>query len=380
MFFPVILLGVLISIGFYIYDPLQVYHKHWFLPENILNDNMRLQAAGLINNYDFDSVIIGNSMLENTSAKEAGQILGGTYMNLSISGGDIYERGIILNYLLKKKKIKTVILQVNPSFVRSGHGAYPVEYWSVLYDDIASNDIKIYLEERFMKCLLTFSQSPYCVGKSQDLDRPAAWYDVPEHKARFGGIDQWIAHHNNEQISGVLNEVLPKNADLAIKLTQDYSFTDNSKNMEFVDEYLISFVRNYPTVRFIFFLPPYSRLSYAIQARTSGLGSYFAWLNYLTKVSEQYSNLEVYGFDDRDFVDDIATYKDLQHYSDAINHFVLQAIAKKDGLLRSDNIGQYIATIQERTEAFDLKKLNDYVQSELRKKEQHQSTSDNITN
>ena len=40
---------------------------------------MRLQAAGVINNFDFDSVVFGSSMLENTSAKEASKKLGGNF-------------------------------------------------------------------------------------------------------------------------------------------------------------------------------------------------------------------------------------------------------------------------------------------------------------
>jgi hypothetical protein len=49
---------------------------------------MRQQAAGIINNYEFDSIILGTSMLENTSAKEAGEKLGGKFMNISLSGSN----------------------------------------------------------------------------------------------------------------------------------------------------------------------------------------------------------------------------------------------------------------------------------------------------
>ena len=54
---PIVFLGLVVPIGFYVYDPLQIFHKHWFVPENTLNSNMRLQAAGLINNYDLGIAI-----------------------------------------------------------------------------------------------------------------------------------------------------------------------------------------------------------------------------------------------------------------------------------------------------------------------------------
>lgn len=46
--------------------------------------DMRMQARGLILYKDFDSAIIGTSMLENTSAKEANKKLGGNWINLSL--------------------------------------------------------------------------------------------------------------------------------------------------------------------------------------------------------------------------------------------------------------------------------------------------------
>ena len=55
---------------------------------NIYKANMRQQAAGIINNYEFDSIILGTSMLENTSAKEADEKLGSKFMNISLSGSN----------------------------------------------------------------------------------------------------------------------------------------------------------------------------------------------------------------------------------------------------------------------------------------------------
>ena len=318
---PIVFLGLVVPIGFYVYDPLQIFHKHWFVPENTLNSNMRLQAAGLINNYDFDSVIIGNSILENTSAREASEVLGGKYINLSLSGSGPYERSIVLNYLLKKRKIKTIILQIDLNFNNSGHEV--------------------------------------------DIDRPNAWKDNPGVKSRFGGIDKWITYHNHRQLSNLMHNTLSNISSLDIKSTQINSFENETSKLEFVDNYLISFVRSYKDVRFIFIVPPYSRLYYAIEARQNGLGLYFSWLRYLTKLAEKYSNLEIYAFGDRDFVDDIANYRDIYHYSEEINSFMLHAIASKDGLLTKDNIDQYIETVDQLTREYDIQAINNYVKSEL---------------
>ena len=92
----------------FIIDPLKLFHEPYFL-KNKLDSNMRIQASGIIKNYEFDSIILGTSMLENTSAKTTSEILGGKFTNISLSGSDFFERSFILNYALEKKQMKKVI-------------------------------------------------------------------------------------------------------------------------------------------------------------------------------------------------------------------------------------------------------------------------------
>ena len=68
--------GILIILSLYFYDPFLLYHKPYFREEKFSSD-MRMQAKGIIKHYDFDSYILGTSMLGNTSAKEAKEKLGG---------------------------------------------------------------------------------------------------------------------------------------------------------------------------------------------------------------------------------------------------------------------------------------------------------------
>ena len=103
-----ILLSVL-SLGLiYMYDPMQIFHKPYFRETTFLMD-MRRQALGIIKHYDFDSYILGTSMLENTSAKEANEKLGGNWVNISLSGSVFNERAVILNYLFAHKQPQSIL-------------------------------------------------------------------------------------------------------------------------------------------------------------------------------------------------------------------------------------------------------------------------------
>ena len=72
-------------INLYLYDPVQIFHKPYFRERTFFGD-MRVAARGIIQHYPFDSYILGTSMLENTSAREAKEKLGGEWVNISMSG------------------------------------------------------------------------------------------------------------------------------------------------------------------------------------------------------------------------------------------------------------------------------------------------------
>lgn len=116
---------------------------------------MRTQAAGIINNYDFDSVILGSSMLENTSVKEAGEKLGGKFFNISIAGSDLKDKEILLSYLLDKKDIKKIIFLLDyDNRINFLHKYEPNrDSYEFLYDKNSINDIKAYLNLRYISCL-----------------------------------------------------------------------------------------------------------------------------------------------------------------------------------------------------------------------------------
>ena len=100
----------------WLYDPLQVWHKPYFRDISFFRD-IRIQAKGIIKNYDFDSFILGTSMMENTLSKEAEQKLGGKWTNISIGGFRFNERAIILKYMLTHTKPKNIIYSLDGYWV-----------------------------------------------------------------------------------------------------------------------------------------------------------------------------------------------------------------------------------------------------------------------
>ena len=57
-------------------------------------------------------------MLQNTSAKEANQKIGGNFVNISPAASSIAERAIILNFLFKHQKPKNIIYSLDALAMR----------------------------------------------------------------------------------------------------------------------------------------------------------------------------------------------------------------------------------------------------------------------
>ena len=128
-------------------DPFRLFHQP-FMCKNQIYDDMRYNARWFIKSGDYDSIILGTSMLANTSAKEAAELLGGKFINISIWGSSLEQRAILMNYALKKKPIKKIIISLDRG------GLVPVDVkldnkvlanrFDFLYTD-NSNIFKVYI-------------------------------------------------------------------------------------------------------------------------------------------------------------------------------------------------------------------------------------------
>lgn len=347
----------------FVYDPLKIFHKPWINKE-YLQDDMRLQAASIINNWDYDSLIIGTSILENTSSKEASKELGGKFINISISGGQYFERLIILNYAFKKNHLKKILISLDDSDltgVKKAARLEEVPTWSYLYDNNPFNDFKAYANNKYLGCLLFFADKKTCMGIKKDFDRPNAWYKVEHHAVRFGDINNWFKRKHDNRIK---NEFIPtletiKQIKLGNKIIDSNLKMHITESQKYIDENIIQYTLKYPSTEFIFIIPPYSRISSALDAQYN-VGSFEVYkesLKYLVLKSEKFPNIKIYGWGNHAFVDNIANYKDLNHYDYKINSWMLSAIKNQEGQLTANNIDNYLDIFTNKALKYDLSDL-----------------------
>lgn len=356
-----------IAVTFYIVDPLQFFHRSHFLPEDMLSTNMREQAPGLLRNYDHDSIILGSSMLENTSADEASRKLGGKFLNVSVRASDFYERSFVLDNAFKQE-LKNVIYSLDHFYLycSMGNADYDLANWTGLY---GKNPFRFFLHYATRENFLNLFSENKGLSKVH-LEYPVAWKFQPEFFNAFGGLDKWAAqlHHPHMQAT-VVKDILER-AEEAGK--QDSGrpqyMTTEEEIRAYLEKYLLKYVYEHPETNFYLIFPPYYRLTYAkwLKFEPDQFKAYLDSIRYLVGKSDALPNLHIYGFEDQDFLDDIANYADPYHYHPKYNDQMLEAI-KNGTELNSSNIESYLQKISAKAASFDfdafVKKLRGLLES-----------------
>ncbi|WP_086235927.1 hypothetical protein [Campylobacter devanensis] len=356
--FVVIILGLL-----YIYDPFQIFHKPYFREDTFFTD-MRKQALGIIKHYKFDSYIIGTSMLENTDSKEAANKLNsdGRWINISLSGSGFNERAVVLDYIFQNQNPKHIIYSLDGYYMVNRLNNSTLD-WDFLYNNSLYDDIKIYMNWKFISCAVRFSNQEKCVGNIDDIYQITNWYK--NYKEIFGGFDNWIKHKNNDQINPMLiNQAIIgiKNGNIKNIDNQDIiGDIDILAQQDYLHKYLIRFFKDYPDTKFSIIIPTYSRLFYRMQnietIYNDNSKFFYTWeksLRYFITQSSSYKNVKVYGFDELDYADDIANYRDLSHYNKDLNSIQLDAIKNQTNILTPQNIDKYLATLEQKIKSYDI--------------------------
>ena len=348
-----VFLGCLFAL-LYVYDPLQLYHKPYFR-EVAFSDDMRVQDKGIIKNYDFDSFILGTSMIMSTSAREADEKLGGKWVNVSLAGSHFNERAVILQYIFRQKSVARVIYSLDTAQLHEA-SMKETANWDFLYDNNEFNDIKIYINQKYILCALQFSSSTKCVG-SKDLETLIYWATRVDEIIYFGGFNKWL--ENKKKIA--VQEVIKKLREMqTISPFNTKPLTESvERQQRYIEKYLFSFIKEHPSTQFDFIIPPYSRLWYRLDNLEfpNSFSKIKILLKWFVQEVQTLPNAKIYGFDDLDYADDIANYSDLIHYNTDMNSMQLDAIANGAHILMPENIDEYLQTMENKIKAYDLAPL-----------------------
>lgn len=344
-----ILISLLLPVLFYFYDSYQIFHKPFFR-EPTFHRDMRVQAKGIIELYDFDSFIVGTSMLENTPAKYANENLGGKWVNVSMSGSTFKERSIIMDFIFKNKNAKQIIYSLDPQKLSIEKDN--ISTFDYLYKNNFFKNLSFYYHMNFVTCALINSKSKKCIGeqKLNDLlNNSVVEYKTLHYIAkRLGGFDKWIENKDSNAVRNFLKQVKAKKVN-TFNVDLNSEISDELK--QYLQAYIIDFVKNNPKVEFHFVIPAYSMLYYSFNQQTT---NYVIALKYLLKELSIYKNAKIYGFDTLGYSNKIEHYYDSTHYEVSMNLQHIDSIKHSKNILDSNNVDSYIKDFLKQVKEYDI--------------------------
>jgi hypothetical protein len=299
-------------------------------------------------------------------------VLGGKFVNISMSSSLHYERSLVLAYLLKRKALRNVVYSLDYSYLSPtyDHPDYPMATWGYLYDSNRLNDFKAYYNDKFFLCLLRWSIDPLCAGKAKSLDRPNAWFMNPNHASRFGGLDNWFSAANNGQVKSAFKSIsnAAQKVDASAPVDEKEYLLRRAEVISYIDSYVLANARRNRETNFYYVFPPYSRIHFSMlyQANPKLARLHEDVVRHIVEEAENMKNVLVIGYEDQDFLDDISNYKDPRHYHEKYNRIFIDDIRAGRHVLTQKNTDEYISVAKEKALAFDLSGLGAKIDTYLK--------------
>lgn len=301
----------------FIVDPLQYYRRNLAYP---LYENDRWQVAAFIRSFPFDTVLVGTSMTQNFSLENVREQLGSSPIKLSIAGATIPEQITVVKAAIKSGKAKKIIWGIDRYFFHDSKNALNAEFPLALYEGKISAHLKYLLN------LDMLSQSVKLILGSTGVN----FLKLPQQELETYNF--WCKDANFSK-AAVLQEY--KNTLLKKKKARDHG------GRRTVLKSFIALILSHPEIEFILFFPPHSLAWYKLEYYTNEKEYYedVAFRKELLETLTEIKNAKIFDFEtDINVVSFLDNYKDLSHYSQKINNYIIDCISKNRKLISSKDI------------------------------------------
>ncbi|CAI6051824.1 hypothetical protein [Cohnella sp. JJ-181] len=343
-----ILISIITAASVMFTDPLQIYHRQdWYTP--VFFKEERYQNAGLARTQDYDIIIIGSSMTENFRSSQVGAELGGKALKLSISGSTVDEQYKTAKLALETGKVKKVLWGIDYFSLKTESGDNK-DFPDYLYDNKLWNDYPYWFNYTFFKLWLRGLQRTLEGGPPTNLDLLNNW----DHAVKFGREKALTAYER--------------------ALKSEVGYGRNEEPLDIVranfDRYILSLVRAYPEVEFMFYYPPYSILRQQVwyKLNPTRFQNQMQMRKLMFEAFDRYPNAAVYDFqNERSWTYNLDLYSDLSHHKGLINDRISEAIGRRDAkyLLTAENIEQLNERLEMDARSVFLNKEGDVINNSL---------------
>ena len=306
---------LLVWAGIVIYiDPFFHFHKPLKDFPYIVDDQVDMNP-GLARHLDYDSVILGSSMVVNFNTDLFGEKLGLKTAKLPYNGAYPKDQSNIMDIIFdaKKDSIKRVFIGVDELNYSGDIEETKFPITEYLYDKNPLNDVKYVFNKDVML--------DYCVKPVFDRSDSTEWNMIYPF--------WWQDEHYQKALVLMYYEAAPKAAG-------NVSCGDYLRAIEKnLDVNILPYIESHPETTFTVFYPPYSILYWNDVCNRGELDIVMEKYRYMSRRFLEYENVELFFFQNReDIICNLNNYADYTHYSPKVCEYMVQCFA--DGTCRVD--------------------------------------------
>ena len=343
----VLVLFALIGAAVYVVDPYFHYHApdtgRWYYELN----NERYQNDGILRHFDYDAMIIGNSMSHNFKTTEMDELFGVNAVKTTFSGGDYSE---MYDYL-------ALALSLHPDMKMVLRSLDGVKLMLDKSDDARNDPTYSYL----------FDQNPVNDVKYL-LNRDVFFGRVLPMIAREGerqGITSFDEYSSWQFVSGIsqvtVDGVHTKEHQAPVHLTEEQKETIKRN----ITQNITCLAEEYPNTQFYCFYAPYSIMWWQYLAEEGTIYQRVEAEEYAASLMLEYNNIHLFCFSCRaDIISDLNNYVDTMHYGAWVNSLMLRWMADGQYELTKENLHDYMQKELTFYLNYDYATLNDQVDYE----------------
>lgn len=338
MLFSTVLL-ILLGGMVIIVDPFYHYHAPVGSLKAVVSKG-EYQCVGTVENFEYDSILLGSSVAENYNNRWFDEAFGGT----TIKGIQRSATTVDLLYYLEKaiasNELKNVYYNLDPSALNAdANKVYPDSSMPLyLHNDNPMDDVQYIWNKDVI-----FEHIPYMLAMSfvGDYDEGTS-YNWAQYKT-FSEAGALSNYNRPQTIVPMIGpEVYKANADANIAAIEE-------------------FIKNNPQITFRFIIPPYSILWWDNTYRNGETEQNLYAIEAAAQCFLQYENVEMYYYqNNEEIITDLNNYMDTIHFSDKINYAIVEWMKEGKGRLTLDNFRQEIVKMHDLAEIIQEKYIPMY--------------------
>lgn len=316
----------------YLLDPLLQFHKESPILTYYEYDEV-YSNPGIAKQYDYDTILVGTSLIQNTDVQEFQELLYCDVVRLPYSGGTSCNMKTILDIgFSSHNTISYVYWELNKHQLVMPADEPVTPLPEYLYGKDSTHSLSyllnldIFYRFTFQNILKTMQ------GNIQGASREGITFSGDFSKE--GALSQYSRSEKTDT-----------------PYPEDYYLQVGQENL---DRNILPLVRENPDTTFVFFMVPLSTLFWDYEIMHGTFDATFRLYESILPQLLAYDNVEVHFLvDDWDIVTDLNHYKDYSHYSPEINAYITRVLADRTEILTKENVSSVLENTKQYLSEYD---------------------------